>query len=58
MNWTASEMGKKGGKISRRILTSGQAREMVKIREQKKHGIIQSASNDTKNVSCENINEA
>lgn len=33
---TASEMGKKGGKISKRVLTSEQAREMVKAREAKK----------------------
>ena len=34
--WTASEMGRKGGKKSRRVLTPEQAREMVKIREKKK----------------------
>ena len=35
--WTASEMGKKGGKISKRVLSPEQAREMVRIREAKKH---------------------
>jgi hypothetical protein len=35
--WTPSEMGRKGGKISRRILTPEQAREMVKAREKKKN---------------------
>jgi hypothetical protein len=34
--WTAAEMGRKGGKTSRRILTSEQARAMVKAREKKK----------------------
>lgn len=34
--WTASEMGRKGGSISRRELTPEQARAMVKAREQKK----------------------
>jgi hypothetical protein len=34
--WTASEMGRKGGKISKRTLTSKEARKMVKKREEKK----------------------
>ena len=34
--WTPAEMGRKGGKISRRILTSKQAKAMVKAREDKK----------------------
>jgi hypothetical protein len=34
--WTAAEMGRKGGKKSRRVLTPEQAKEMVKIREEKK----------------------
>lgn len=34
--WTAAEMGRKGGKISKRVLTPEQAREMVRIREEKK----------------------
>jgi len=34
--WTPAEMGRKGGKISRRVLTPEQARAMVKAREQKK----------------------
>ena len=36
MNWTPSEMGKKGGKKSRRTLTQEQARKMVETREAKK----------------------
>ena len=35
--WTASEMGKKGGKKSKRVLTPEQARVMVAARERKKH---------------------
>jgi len=31
-----SELGRKGGKVSKRILTPEQAREMVRIREAKK----------------------
>lgn len=31
-----SEIGKVGGKKSKRVLTTEQAREMVKIREEKK----------------------
>ena len=34
--WTAAEMGRKGGKISKRILTADQARAMVAAREAKK----------------------
>ena len=34
--WTPAEMGRKGGKISRRILTPEQAQEMVKARERKR----------------------
>ena len=34
--WSASEMGRKGGKKSKRILTSEQAKEMVRQREEKK----------------------
>lgn len=33
-----SEIGKKGGSKSKRVLTPEQAREMVKIREQKRKG--------------------
>jgi hypothetical protein len=36
MNWTAAEMGRKGGKISKRKLTPEQAREMVRKREEKR----------------------
>lgn len=32
-----SEIGKKGGKKSKRVLTPEQAKEMVRIRELKKH---------------------
>ena len=35
--WTAQEMGRKGGKISKRVLTAEQARAMVIARERKKH---------------------
>ena len=35
--WTAKAMGKKGGKISRRVLTPEQAREMVKAKVAKKN---------------------
>jgi len=42
--WTAAEMGRKGGKISRRILTPEQAREMVRIREELKRA--KTASNN------------
>ena len=34
--WTAAEMGRKGGKISKRVLTPEQAKEMVRMREEKK----------------------
>ena len=34
--WTAAEMGRKGGKKSKRVLTSEQARAMVAAREAKK----------------------
>jgi len=34
--WTAAEMGRKGGRISRRVLTPEQARAMVRARERKK----------------------
>jgi len=34
--WTPAEMGKKGGKKSRRELTTDQARRMVDAREAKK----------------------
>jgi len=34
--WTAEEMGRKGGKKSRRVLTPDQARMMVQVREAKK----------------------
>ena len=40
MNWTPAEMGRKGGKISKRKLTPEQAREMVKKREEKKKNKI------------------
>ncbi|MCP4652825.1 MAG: hypothetical protein GY858_05520 [Candidatus Omnitrophica bacterium] len=33
-----AEMGRKGGKMSRRTLTSEQAKKMVKIRESKRKG--------------------
>ncbi len=35
-NWTPETMGRKGGKISRRTLTTEQARDMVKKREEKR----------------------
>jgi hypothetical protein len=35
-NWTPETMGSKGGKISRRTLTSKQAKDMVKKREEKR----------------------
>ena len=34
--WTPAEMGRKGGKKSRRVLTPEQARAMVEAREKKK----------------------
>jgi hypothetical protein len=34
--WTPAEMGRKGGKISRRVLTPEQARAMVIAREKKR----------------------
>lgn len=34
--WTAAEMGRKGGKKSRRSLTPEQARAMVQARERKR----------------------
>jgi hypothetical protein len=34
--WTAKKMGHKGGKISKRVLTPEQARDMVKAREKKR----------------------
>jgi len=34
--WTPETMGRKGGKISRRTLTTEQARDMVKKREEKR----------------------
>jgi hypothetical protein len=36
MQWTAQEMGRKGGKISKRTLTAKQARAMVRAREAKR----------------------
>lgn len=38
--WTPSTMGRKGGRKSRRVLTSDQARAMTAIRELKRAGII------------------
>jgi hypothetical protein len=35
-NWTPETMGSKGGKKSRRTLTSKQAKDMVKKREEKR----------------------
>lgn len=35
--WTPAEMGRKGGKISRRTLTPEQARAMVVAREKKRN---------------------
>lgn len=34
--WTASEMGRKGGKKSRRVLTPEQARAMIQAKMKKK----------------------
>jgi len=34
--WTAAEMGRKGGRISRRVLTAEQARAMVRARMEKR----------------------
>lgn len=36
MDWTPENMGRKGGKKSRRTLTAAQAKEMVKKREANK----------------------
>jgi hypothetical protein len=35
--WTASEMGRKGGKKSKRVLTSEQARAMIRAKMEKKN---------------------
>lgn len=36
INWTPAEMGRKGGKKSRRKLSKKQAQEMVRKREEKR----------------------
>lgn len=43
-----AEIGRKGGKKSRRVLTSEQAKEMARVREQKKKDIKLKGTNNDK----------
>jgi len=45
MQWTASEMGKKGGSLSKRTLSSETAKKMVLERERKR--ALLKTSNDS-----------